>query len=115
MTKVVRVDKGIVKHLTNRLLYSFTDKIIVAFLLGLYDQKTLSGLKTVSKIRNLFAHNAKVKDFRSKEVADLCRKLDTRTILDPIELKERYLHFLREVESDIQNKLTHAEVFKRMG
>ena len=112
--RFVEVDKKTADHFNiYQPIYSFRDKINIAFLLGLYDQEILKGLHTVLTIRNKFAHRPKPLFFCSKEVADLCRNLDTRTTLDPNEFRERYMHYLREVESDIQSNLTHAVVAKR--
>ena len=52
----------------------------LALCLGLISRKTFENVRTVAKIRNLFAHSHVTIDFRNKDVVELCKKelsLDT--------------------------------------
>ena len=53
-------------------------KVDIAFALGLYDRKIRKGLHTVRGIRNKFAHSSEPMEFNHNQVADECRKLDTK-------------------------------------
>ena len=44
----------------------FSNKIDLAFLLGLLTKEAHRDLKTMKDIRNKFAHNLEVKDFQSQ-------------------------------------------------
>ena len=78
-------------------LSSFKAKVDIAFALGLYDRKIRKDLHTVRRIRNKFAHSSEPMEFNHNQVADECRKLDTKAVQDSDGLRERYLTYLREI------------------
>ena len=55
-------------------LSSFVQKARMLYLLGLINKTIFADLKTVAKIRNIFAHNIDV-DFSDNNVTDLCKNL----------------------------------------
>jgi hypothetical protein len=56
-------------------LGSFSAKIDLGFMLGLYDGVVRKMLHTVRDIRNEFAHVAQPRDFNSQRIADLCKNI----------------------------------------
>jgi hypothetical protein len=56
-------------------LGNFAPKCDLAFLVGLVGEDAYSDLKTISKIRNAFAHKLDVKDFQSEKIRTLARNL----------------------------------------
>ena len=78
-------------------LSTFKAKVDIAFALGLYDRKIRKGLHTVRGIRNKFAHSSEPMEFNHNQVADECRKLDTKAGQDSDGLRERYLTYLRGI------------------
>lgn len=56
-------------------LASFSAKIDMAFMIGLYPEYIHRSLRTVKDIRNEFAHNPKPVTFKSQRIADLCKNL----------------------------------------
>ena len=78
-------------------LSTFKAKVDIAFALGLYDRKIRKDLHTVRRIRNKFAHSSEPMGFDHNQVADECRKLDTKAGQDSDGLRERYLTYLREI------------------
>ena len=57
-------------------LASFSAKIDLGLLLGIYEPKVHQFLRTVKDIRNAFAHNPKPMNFGTKKIAALCAKID---------------------------------------
>lgn len=56
-------------------LASFSAKIDLGYLLGLYDAEMQQRLHTIRNIRNEFAHSVRPIDFGSQKVKALCTKL----------------------------------------
>ena len=81
---------------------SFRFNIEIAYAIGLYDQETRDGLRTAVRIRNKFAHSTDPLEFEHGEVATMCRQLQLRTDYKPANLRERYLIYLREVDTGIR-------------
>ncbi len=70
------------KHLglespSSGVLYSLYARAEFAYLLGLIDSQTLTNIKDIATIRNLFAHSHTPYTFESEDIAKLCRKLTT--------------------------------------
>ena len=67
-------------------LASFSAKINMAVLLGLFDETSGKVLHTIRRIRNSFAHDAYPLDFKSQRITALCQNLmgvtDFRFTLD---------------------------------
>lgn len=57
-------------------LGSFSARIDIGFLLGLYDKDLHRELHCIRKIRNEFAHDLSPLTFKSKKIRDLCRLLE---------------------------------------
>ena len=90
--------RGVLK----RQIRSFAAKIDVAYAVGLCDQDTYEGLRTVLEIRNRFAHLRGPLSFGHRPVADLCRKLDTKRVpKDSDDLRARYLTYVMEAQQKI--------------
>ena len=56
-------------------LGSFSVKISLGFLMGIFDDDARRELKTIKDIRNLFAHKLTIRDFSSKKIKDLTNSL----------------------------------------
>jgi DNA-binding MltR family transcriptional regulator len=67
-------------------LGSFSSRINLGLLMGVYDERTHKVLNTVRKIRNEFAHNTKPMNFDSGRVRDLAANLSLKL---QMKLKER--------------------------
>ena len=93
--KFHNVDNKVCKRL------SFWGTIKLGYALGLYDRKTLNGLRVVGEIRNKFVHSSDPLEFDHEKVAAKCRELDA-AVQDPDNLRERYLTYLRDVELSVR-------------
>lgn len=56
-------------------LASFSSKIDLGLLLGIYDLQSQKMLHIIRDIRNEFAHQPKPRDFNSRRIRDLCKNL----------------------------------------
>lgn len=56
-------------------LSSFSAKIALGFVLGIYGEQTKGDLETVKKIRNIFAHSMLTLTFSTPEIWNLCGQL----------------------------------------
>jgi DNA-binding MltR family transcriptional regulator len=72
-------DKGIIVELTdpmrNSPLGSFVSRIKFAYAIGLISKEQMNDLKSVAKIRNMFAHRTTI-SFQDPTVMSLCSKLE---------------------------------------
>ena len=70
-------DKEIVSHIfrVSGPLGSFSAKIDLGFLMGLYGKEAHSDLDTIKEIRNEFAHRLRSTNFNSQRVHDLCKNI----------------------------------------
>ena len=84
-------------------LSTFAAKIDIAFALELYDQKTQRGLHNIRRIRNKFAHASSPIEFDCDDIAKICEKLKLETRLNSDKLRDRYVSFLKEVETKLSN------------
>lgn len=80
LTHMVRRDEPTIKDLTRRdgTLYSFGSATMLAYALGLIDEKTRERLDIIRKVRNAFAHAMRPISFGTTSIADACRTLDYR-------------------------------------
>ena len=76
--------------------------IRIAYSLGLFDQETLDALFDINRIRNKFAHSREPLTFKHESIAARCSKLKLKTAPTPDDLRERYLSYLREVDTGIR-------------
>lgn len=61
---------------------SFSAKIDLGLLIGLYEPKIHQMLHTVKEIRNELAHEPKPRDFTSQRINDLCKNITVEAKLD---------------------------------
>ncbi|QBB69303.1 hypothetical protein ELE36_02325 [Pseudolysobacter antarcticus] len=78
-------------------LSTFAAKIDIAFALGLIPVHIHDDLRTIKKLRNLFAHKPDSLSFSSSQVADICRNLrdikrSDGTTWEIAEARSRYLN-----------------------
>jgi DNA-binding MltR family transcriptional regulator len=57
-------------------LGSFSAKIDLGFLMGLYSKDAHADLVAIKEIRNEFAHRLRTKNFTSQRVRDLCQNIE---------------------------------------
>lgn len=87
-------------------LGSFSVKIDLGLLLGIYEPKIHSFLHTIKKIRNDFAHEPEPRDFTSQRIADL-----TKTLWFTCELLMRNKTTGEEIRIQIDPPKTARESF----
>lgn len=56
---------------------SFSQKILLGFVLGLYDANIQAEMRIIRHIRNAFAHSERPITFTTPEIAEACKKLRT--------------------------------------
>jgi DNA-binding MltR family transcriptional regulator len=73
----LRNDKDAVSRLFRQSgpLGSFSAKIDLGYLMGLYSPEIYKDMHTIREIRNAFAHGLREKDFCSTRIGDLCRNI----------------------------------------
>ncbi len=74
-------------------LSSFSAKIDIAYMIGLYLEYIYKALLTIKEIRNEFAHNPRPVTFRTQRIADLCKNLPK-----PIDQKKFKLSYDEAIE-----------------
>ena len=90
------------RDVLKRQIRHFAAKIDIAYAIGLFDESTHRGLRTVLEIRNKFAHSRDPLTFDHKPIADLCQNLNTE--MDPggsNDLRRRYMLYLTDVYQKI--------------
>ena len=80
----------------------FPVNIRIAYSLGLFDRETLEALVDINWIRNKFAHSRELLTFKHEIIAARCSKLILKAAPTPTDLRERYLRYLREVDTGIR-------------
>jgi hypothetical protein len=60
---------------SNRPLYDIAPKADIAFAFNLIDEQTLNNLRSVKKVRDLFAHTRDLIHFNSPDVIEACQAL----------------------------------------
>ena len=80
----------------------FWVSIRIAYSLGLFDRETLDALVDINRIRNKFAHSHELLTFKHEIIASRCSKLKLKTAPTPDDLRERYLRYLRDVDTGIR-------------
>lgn len=88
-----------------RPLASFNNKITFAFALRFFGQDIRTGLRTVNKIRNRFAHSPDRLSFDCAEIRDLCQTLEVETVHEDLDLPDRYRSYLIEARTQIARRL----------
>jgi hypothetical protein len=63
-------------------LASFSSKIDLGFLLGLYDPGEYQHLHIIREIRNEFAHKPEPRDFNFQRIFDLCKNINVQVNID---------------------------------
>ncbi len=94
---------------------NFSSRIVIAYVLGIYDRETRDRLNDVRHIRNCFAHphiGAPI-DFNTPHVADRCAKFKLTNIPVPDNWRNRYIHFLEEAGDRVWSALD--ELGKRIN
>ena len=90
-------------------LSTFSAKIDIACVIGLYNEDIRKGLHTVREIRNGFAHKPRPISFYDPKISSLCEKLDTEHVpklnikvaSGPDGLRGRYLTYLNQMKDKI--------------
>ena len=82
-------------------LASFSAKIDLGLLLGIYEQRVHRFLRTVKDIRNAFAHNPNPINFETQKIKDLCATIDLN-LHTQFELKPPGGE-IKKVEIDLQS------------
>lgn len=71
---------------------SFTAKIALGFLLGIYDEEIRRMFITVKDIRNEFAHKPEPRDFNSQKIRDLCKNINLNVAME-LKINEQTYEF----------------------
>jgi hypothetical protein len=87
-------------------LGTFSAKIDLGLLLGIYEPKIHQMLNTIRNIRNEFAHQPKPRDFNSQRIGDLCDNIAVRVKLDMTEKSAGH-----RIEIDLEAPQTRREAF----
>ena len=79
LDSIFRQDKDVLRSLFNPggILDSFSNKVKVAYLLGLFERTVFNDLNAIRKIRNDCAHFREKFSFRIKVVKSACNNLET--------------------------------------
>ncbi len=88
LLRTVMIEDKSVDELMNddQTLQSFSSKLRLAYALGLLPKAVKKDLQYLNKIRNIFAHEAKVKSLDDARVCDLCRNLSMAKLRNGKEL-----------------------------
>ncbi len=87
-------------------LGSFSAKIDLGLLLGVYEPRIHQMLHTIRNIRNEFAHQPKPRDFNSQRIGDLCDNIAVRVKLGMTEATTGH-----RIEIDLEAPQTRREAF----
>ena len=113
LDSIFRQDKDVLRSLFNPggILDSFSNKVKVAYLLGLFERTVFNDLNAIRKIRNDCAHFREKFSFRIETVKSVCNNLETIRVFNqffitPVNLtKEKFLtaaliifHYLMDMD-----------------
>ncbi|MEW6092543.1 MAG: MltR family transcriptional regulator [Chloroflexota bacterium] len=90
-------------------LSTFSARITAAYCLGLIDYTQYQDLKTIKRIRNLFAHGLQGLSFQNENIIQECQKLKTHRMAHiPKDVREEFLLTVLILSTDIQIQARQA-------